>query len=67
MLLQEHKQQKVIAFMLTCACVDLWASLIKRLPEARSLQVLALHGRMKQSQRESTLSQFAAQPAGTVP
>lgn len=63
--LQEHKQQKVIAFMLTCACVDLWASLIKRLPEAAGLQVAALHGRMKQSQRQSTLAHFASQPAGS--
>jgi len=62
--LQEHKDQKVIAFMLTCACVDLHATLLKNLPAAKGLQVKALHGRMKQSQRQATLSAFAAQKAG---
>jgi len=64
--LQEHKDQKVIAFMLTCACVDLHATLLKNLPAAKGLQVKALHGRMKQSQRQATLSAFAAQKAGCL-
>ena len=63
---QEHREQKVIAFMLTCACVDLHATLLKNLPAAKGLQVNALHGRMKQSQRQATLQAFAAQKSGTV-
>ena len=61
---QEHREQKVIAFMLTCACVDLHATLLKNLPAAKGLQVNALHGRMKQSQRQATLQAFAAQKSG---
>ena len=63
---QEHREQKVIAFMLTCACVDLHATLLKNLPAAKGLQVNALHGRMKQSQRQATLQAFATQRSGIV-
>lgn len=62
--LQAHPQQKIIAFTLTCACVDLYATVLKRLPEASGLSITALHGRMKQSQRQASLAAFATQPSG---
>ena len=64
--LQEHREQKVIAFMLTCACVDLHATLLNNLPAAKGLEVKALHGRMKQSQRQATLQAFASQKSGDL-
>ena len=62
--MQEHAGQKVIVFMLTCAYVDLYAIALKRLPDASGLSVTALHGRMKQSQRQASLAAFASQPSG---
>ena len=62
--LQEHPGDKAIVYFLTCACVDLFAALLGRLPATRGLPVHALHGRMKQSAREATLATFAALPAG---
>lgn len=53
-------------YFLTCACVDLFASLLARLPTLSPAlpPVKALHGRMKQAAREATLASFAALPAG---
>ena len=40
------------------------AAVLPRLPQCRGLQLLALHGRMKQAARETTLQAFADAPAG---
>lgn len=61
---QEHKKQKVIVYSLTCACVELLTTVLKRLPRAKGLSVKALHGRMKQNQRHSALDAFSSQQAG---
>lgn len=63
-MLQEHPGDKAIVYFLTCACVDLYATLLARLPATAGLPVHALHGRMKQAAREATLATFAALPAG---
>jgi ATP-dependent RNA helicase DDX55/SPB4 len=46
--LDAHRDQKVIVYFLTCACVELYALLLKRLPALKGLQVSALHGKLKQ-------------------
>jgi hypothetical protein len=46
--LDAHREQKVIVYFLTCACVELYALLLKRLPVLKGLQVSALHGKLKQ-------------------
>ena len=52
-------------YCLTCACVDLYAAVLGRLPGLQGIHVKALHGRMKQAARESTLASFASLPSGT--
>lgn len=65
--LQRHKQEKVIVYFLTRACVDFYALVLKRLhKETAGLQVRALHGSMKQAQREATLAAFTDLPAGVL-
>lgn len=59
--LLDKKGQKVIVYFLTCACVDFFAALLTRLQQTKSLNVLALHGRMKQVQRERFLQKFDEQ------
>lgn len=54
-------------YFLTCACVDLYAALLLRLPGAAPLPVRALHGRMKQAAREAVLADFTDLPAGKPP
>ena len=57
----------MIAYALTCACVDFYSTVLKQLPEAAGLVVKSLHGRMKQSQRQATLAAFSAADAGALP
>ncbi|KAK9791145.1 hypothetical protein WJX73_001123 [Symbiochloris irregularis] len=64
--LQAHRQEKVIVYMLTCACVDFWASVLHTLPAASDLVVHALHGRMKQRVRDAKLAAFTAPGPGCL-
>eukprot|EP00887_Chlorella_sp_A99_P001671 scaffold8.g1671.t1 len=64
--IQAHPEEKVIVYFLTCACVDFALAALPRLPELRRLELLGLHGRMKQAAREATLQAFADMPAGVL-
>lgn len=64
--LQEHSNEKVIVYFLTCACVDFMAAVLPRLPQCKGLAFQALHGRMKQAARGATLSSFAEASAGAL-
>ena len=78
----DARGKKVIAYFLTCACVDYFATALEpggpadpnatdgrrlgsdairreNLTGSSSCEVIALHGKMKQSQREAALSRFA--------
>ena len=62
--MQEHKAEKVIVYLLTCACVDFFEAALLQMAELRGVQMHALHGRMKQAVREATLQAYTAQSAG---
>ena len=72
--------KKVIAYFLTCACVDYFATALEPGGPAdvnenddnsnhdtqNKTQVIALHGKMKQNQRELALQKFAESTDGAV-
>ena len=85
----DARGKKVIAYFLTCACVDYFATALEpggpadpnatdgrhlgsdavrreNLTESSSCEVIALHGKMKQSQREAALSRFAEAKDGAL-
>jgi hypothetical protein len=62
--LASHASCKTIVYFLTCACVEHAAMALKRHPLLKGLHTSALHGKLKQAQREATLAAFAEQPAG---
>ena len=64
--LQAQQDQKVMVYMLTCACVDYYADVLAQLKPAQleGVRLTALHGKMKQAAREKALAQFASEPAG---
>ncbi len=64
---QEHKQEKVIVYFLTCAAVDFYALAVPIAAGKGGSRTSALHGKMKQSQREATLAAFAEKPKGAQP
>ena len=62
--IREHHSCKMIVYFLTCACVDFYESAVKELlPESSTI---ALHGKMKQKQRESALGVFTEQSSGVL-
>lgn len=51
-------------YFLTCAAVDFYALALPIAAGKDGVQASALHGKMKQSQREATLATFTAKPGG---
>ena len=63
------RNKKVIAYFLTCACVDYFATALEPGGPAEvkgHCEVITLHGKMKQSQREAALTKFAESKNGAV-
>ena len=74
--LNKHKDEKVIVYFLTCACVDYFSLALDILAKESSRkgsnqvisrkQIHVLHGRMKQAARESSLSAFSSAGSGIL-
>lgn len=63
-MLQDHQDDKVIVYFLTCASVDFFQSALTQLPDMKAAQLYALHGKMKQAAREAVMSSYTGSPAG---
>jgi len=55
--LLSHRDDKVIVFWLTCACVEFYGKAFQQLYQ-QQLDVELLHGRMVQKRREKTMERF---------
>jgi len=67
--LKENSDKKTIVYFLTCACVDYFATAMcdgAPASPGATVDVVALHGKMKQSQREQALGRFAAGAGGCL-
>ena len=62
--MQDHSDDKVIVYFLTCASVDFFHTALTQLPDANTAQLFALHGKMKQAAREAVMSAYTSSPAG---
>lgn len=62
--LQEHCDEKVIVYFLTCASVDFFSAALAQLPQMASARLHALHGKMKQQAREATMTAYSTGTAG---
>ena len=54
--LLQHKNEKIIVFFLTCACVDFYGSALAQLLPDCNIEML--HGKMVQKRREKTMERF---------
>lgn len=54
--LQQHPNEKVIVFWLTCACVEFFGGALQQLQP--DLNIETLHGKMAQNKREKTMERF---------
>ncbi|KAL4544588.1 hypothetical protein Ndes2526B_g00544 [Nannochloris sp. 'desiccata'] len=64
--LASHPTEKIIVYFLTCACVDYFTTALPRLAACKKISFHALHGRMKQAARETTLASFAGATSGVL-
>ncbi|KAL3693013.1 hypothetical protein R1sor_006664 [Riccia sorocarpa] len=64
--LLEHASSKTIVYFMTCACVDYLGTVLPQLKMLKTLSIISLHGKMKQSVREKALATFTEQPASVL-
>jgi len=67
--LQDHSDEKIIVFFLTCACVEFFGGVLQQLivqgAGGKSSMEL-LHGKLVQKRREKALERFNSQKSGSV-
>ena len=56
--LRQHKDEKVIVFFLTCACVEYYGLALKQLLRADTYYVEYLHGKLNPKRREKAMERF---------
>lgn len=79
--LREHREQKIIVFFLTCACVDFYGTSLKQILGATdttkkgrksskniddSVNIELLHGKLVQKRREKTMKRFREGTGGVL-
>jgi ATP-dependent RNA helicase DDX55/SPB4 len=57
--LKQHKDEKVIVFFLTCACVEFYGAAMQQiLTERKGFYLETLHGKLQQKRREKAMERF---------
>jgi ATP-dependent RNA helicase DDX55/SPB4 len=56
--LQSHREEKIIVFFLTCACVDFYGSTLQQVLKDESVDIELLHGKLVQKRREKAMERF---------
>ena len=54
--LSSHREDKIIVFFLTCACVEFYGAALQKLLEPQYIEML--HGKMVQKRREKAMERF---------
>ncbi|GAA0164493.1 RNA helicase [Lithospermum erythrorhizon] len=65
-LLLKNKNQKIIIYFMTCACVDYWGLSLPQLSLLKNFSLISLHGKMKQIAREKALNTFSSLSSGVL-
>jgi ATP-dependent RNA helicase DDX55/SPB4 len=56
--LKSHKDEKIIVFFLTCACVDFYGNTLQQVLKDQGVCVELLHGKLVQKRREKAMERF---------
>eukprot|EP00980_Cylindrotheca_fusiformis_P003294 scaffold743_cov117-Cylindrotheca_fusiformis.AAC.13 len=64
--LQTHRDEKMIVFFLTCACVDFYGTALKKILSDDDLYVEMLHGKLVQKRREKAMERFRESSGGAL-
>ena len=63
--LRAHKDEKIIVFFLTCACVDFFGSSLQQLLKEH-MTIEILHGKLVQKRREKAMERYRASDDGVL-
>jgi len=65
--LNQHAEEKVIIFFLTCACVEYYSTVLQKLrPPAKGYAFESLHGKLVQKRREKAMGRFRESSNGSA-
>eukprot|EP00557_Chaetoceros_sp_GSL56_P004150 CAMPEP_0176488854 /NCGR_PEP_ID=MMETSP0200_2-20121128/6950_1 /TAXON_ID=947934 /ORGANISM="Chaetoceros sp., Strain GSL56" /LENGTH=701 /DNA_ID=CAMNT_0017885903 /DNA_START=32 /DNA_END=2137 /DNA_ORIENTATION=+ len=56
--LKQHKDEKIIVFFLTCACVEYYGLALKQLLRSDTYYIETLHGKLAPKRREKAMERF---------
>jgi ATP-dependent RNA helicase DDX55/SPB4 len=56
--LKQHKDEKIIVFFLTCACVEYYGLALRQLLHSDKFYVETLHGKLQPKRREKAMERF---------
>jgi ATP-dependent RNA helicase DDX55/SPB4 len=56
--LKSHREDKIIVFFLTCACVDFYGTTLQEILKPESVHIELLHGKLVQKRRENAMERF---------
>jgi ATP-dependent RNA helicase DDX55/SPB4 len=56
--LKQHKDEKIIVFFLTCACVEFYGLALKQLLRSDTYYIETLHGKLAPKRREKAMERF---------
>lgn len=62
--LRQHKEDKIIVFFMTCACVEFFGAALQAVVEPQYVELL--HGKLVQKRREKAMERFREQENGAV-
>lgn len=60
------RQQKIIIFVNTCACVDFYGKIFQNLPYFKNISIEMMHGKMKQKKRNKIYERFMKKNYGIL-
>ncbi len=64
--LVQHREEKCMVYLLTCAHVDYFGALLPLLPGLEACSILSLHGKMVQKRRSKTYETFLSCAGGIL-
>lgn len=56
--LKSHRDEKIIVFFLTCACVDFYGTTLQEILKNDGVYIELLHGKLVQKRRENAMERF---------
>ena len=56
--LKSHRDEKIIVFFVTCACVDFYGSTLHQILKSENVDIELLHGKLVQKRREKAMERF---------